>query len=94
MKPPATLIPKLPGVRRRAVSRHGHSRRLIAPTGRPPCAAGGDAPPMARETARPPRLRLERAGEENQPPIATCACALCRAKTDQRMRDGLVTERE
>ena len=32
------------------------------------------------QAARKPRLRLDGAGEENQLAIATCACALCRAK--------------
>ena len=59
--------------------KHGHSP-LVRAHRSLPAAAGGDAPPMARETARPPRLRLDEPGKRTNYAIATCACALCRVK--------------
>ena len=52
------------------------------------------APHHSKSGEDKPRLRLERAGEENQLRHRHLRLRLVPRQTDQEMRDGVVTERE
>jgi len=85
---------KVPGGTLEVAAVVSKARTLTACPRPPQPPAAGSVPRRPMASGETPRLRLERAGEENQLRHRHLRLRLVPRQTDQRMRDGLVTERE